>query len=90
MFNTLPGSTGRPAPTAWIWATEGETYGLSIDTETRTLRWFVNAGCLCDHDDSTLDQTPADYLVRGVPGAVAEPDATTLAEIHVAAKRLVA
>ncbi|MGL4650283.1 MAG: hypothetical protein ACRC1H_12825, partial [Caldilineaceae bacterium] len=74
---------------AWLWADEGETYGLSIDVETRTLRWFVNAGCLCDHDDSTLDQSPADYLARGVPGAVAEPDAATLAEIGAAAEWLV-
>jgi hypothetical protein len=68
-------------PTAWMWATEGEVYGLSIDLETRTLRWFVNAGCLCDHDDSTLDQSPADFLVRGVPGAVAEPEPAVLEEI---------
>lgn len=68
-------------PTAWMWVNEGNVYGLSIDLETRTLRWFVNAGCLCDHDDSTIDQRPADFLARGVPGAVAEPDAATLAEI---------
>jgi hypothetical protein len=76
-------------PTAWMWVDEGSVYGLSIDVETRTLRWFVNAGCLCDHDDSTVDQSPADYLLRGVPGAVAEPDAATLAEVRAAAERLV-
>ncbi len=77
-------------PTAWMWAEEGNVYGLSIDTETRTLRWFVNAGCLCDHDDSTVDQTPAAFLARGLPGAVALPDAATLAEMRDAAKALAA
>ncbi len=73
-------------PTAWIWVDAGNVYGLSIDVETRSLRWFVNAGCLCDHDDSTVDQTPAQFLTRGVPGAVAIPDAATLAEIRAAAQ----
>jgi hypothetical protein len=75
-------------PTGWIWATDGETFGLSIDLETRTLRWFVNAGCLCDHDDSTVDQTPAAFLEQGVPGAVALPDEVQLAEMRAAARAL--
>jgi hypothetical protein len=82
------GACNFPGPTGWIWAEDGETYGLSIDMESRTLRWFVNAGCLCDHDDSTVDQTPAVFLASGVPGAVAEPDAQTLAEMQAAAQAL--
>ncbi len=80
-------ATAAP-PTAWMWAEQGNVYGLSIDTETRTLRWFANAGCLCDHDDSTVDQTPAQFLARGVPGAVAEPEPEILTEIHQAAATL--
>ena len=73
-------------PTAWMWAEAGNVYGLSIDVETRTLRWFVNAGCLCDHDDSTVDQSPDTFLARGTPGAVAEPPAVVRAEIEKAAR----
>lgn len=68
-------------PLAWMWATEGEVYGLSVDEETHKLRWFANAGCLCDWDDSEVDQTPAQFLACGVPGQIAEPDSDTLAEI---------
>lgn len=75
-------------PTAWIWAQDGEAYGLSIDVDTRTLRWFVNAGCLCDHDDSTVDQTPAEYLAKGTPGAVAIPDSEISAEIAATVRNL--
>ena len=77
-------------PTGWIWAEEGEVFGLSIDVETRRLRWFVNAGCLCDFDDSTVDQSPAEYLERGVPGQVALPDAAILREIRSTVRDLAA
>lgn len=76
-------------PLAWMWGVEGEVYGLSIDEETRKLRWFANAGCLCDWDDSEVDQTPAQFLARGVPGQIAEPDMTTLAEIHQRVEELI-
>lgn len=85
----LPDPLSGSAPSAWMWAEDGNVYGLSIDLETRTLRWFANAGCLCDHDDSTVDQTPTDFLARGVPGAVAEPPDGVLAEIAEAARRIV-
>lgn len=68
-------------PLAWMWSTEGEVYGLAVDEETHKLRWFANAGCLCDWDDSEVDQTPTQFLACGVPGQIAEPDADTLAEI---------
>jgi hypothetical protein len=80
----------QKAPTAWMWADAGNVYGLSIDLETRTLRWFANAGCLCDHDDSTVDQSPTTFLAHGVPGAVAEPPADVRAEVEDAAQRLAA
>lgn len=82
--DTRPAKGSRS--TAWMWAEEGNVYGLSIDLETSTLRWFANAGCLCDHDDSTVDQTPAEFLERGVPGAVAEPPAELLEEMIDAAR----
>ena len=68
-------------PLAWMWSAAGEVYGLSVDEETHKLRWFANAGCLCDWDDSEVDQTPVQFLACGVPGQIAEPDADTLAEI---------
>lgn len=69
-------------PTGWMWEQGGEVFGLSIDVESCKLRWFVNAGCMCDFDDSTVDQTPAEFLERGVPGQVAEPDPGIIAEIE--------
>ena len=67
---------------AWMWAVDGEVYGLSIDLETRGLRWFVHAGCACDFDDSYATQTPQQFLARGVPGGVADPPAEVLAEMR--------
>lgn len=72
----------RTKPLAWMWGVDGEVYGLSIDAETEKLRWFANAGCLCDWDDSEVDQTPVQFLERGVPGRIAEPDIETLREIR--------
>lgn len=69
-------------PTAWMWEQGGEVFGLSIDKESCRLRWFVNAGCMCDFDDSTVDQSPAEFQTRGVPGMVAEPDAGIRHEIE--------
>ena len=80
---------GDTKPLAWMWSTEGEVYGLSVDEETHKLRWFANAGCLCDWDDSEVDQTPAQFLVCGVPGLIGEPDAETLADICRYVSRLV-
>jgi hypothetical protein len=77
-------------PLAWMWGVEGEVYGLSIDEETCKLRWFANAGCLCDWDDSEVDQTPAQFLARGVPGQIAEPNMATLTEIRQQVEGLVA
>ena len=72
----------KPKPRAWMWNEADNVYGLSIDEETQVLHWFVNVGCRCDWDDSEVDQTPAQFLARGVPGQIAEPDADTLAEIR--------
>lgn len=72
----------EPMPMAWMWAVDGEVYGLSIDLETRALRWFVHAGCACDFDDSYATQTPQQFLQRGVPGGVADPPAEIVAEIE--------
>lgn len=72
----------RTKALAWMWGADGEVYGLSVDEETHKLRWFANAGCLCDWDDSEVDQTPAQFLARGVPGQIAEPDLETLNEIR--------
>lgn len=69
-------------PMAWMWAVEDEVYGLSIDLETRTLRWFVHAGCACDFDDAYTKQSPPQFFDRGVPGGVADPPADVLAEIR--------
>lgn len=78
----------KAKPLAWMWGVDGEVYGLSIDEETKKLRWFANAGCLCDWDDSEADQTPAQFLERGVPGPIAEPDLETLNEIRCAVAAL--
>ena len=75
-------------PTAWMWERGGEVFGLSIDGESCNLRWFVNAGCMCDFDDSTVDQSPAEFLTRGVPGQVAEPDEEIRREIAETVERL--
>ena len=72
----------EPMPMAWMWAVDGEVYGLSIDLETRALRWFVHAGCACDFDDSYATQMPQEFLQRGVPGGVADPPAEIVAEIE--------
>ena len=69
-------------PMAWMWAVDDEVYGLSIDLETRTLRWFVHAGCACDFDDAYTRQSPEQYLARGVPGGVADPTNDVLSEIE--------
>jgi hypothetical protein len=71
-----------PLPMAWMWAVNDEVYGLSIDLETRTLRWFVHAGCACDFDDAYTKQSPAQFEGRGVPGGVADPPDDVLAEIR--------
>jgi len=83
----------RGLPTAWMWAVDntmygGEVYGLSIDLETKALRWFVHAGCACDFDDSYATQTPQQFLARGIPGGVADPPAEILAEIRGAVESL--
>ena len=75
-------------PTAWMWAVEDEVYGLSIDSETDALRWFVHAGCACDFDDSYTTQTPQQFVQRGVPGGVAHPPEDVLAEIERAVESL--
>ncbi len=75
-------TTRETLPTAWMWAEEGHVYGLSIDLETVKLRWFVDAGCLCDYDDSYTDQSPAQFVVVGAPGGVAIPPRDILAEIE--------
>ena len=75
-------------PMAWMWAVDGEVYGLSIDLETNALRWFVHAGCACDFDDSYATQTPQQFLARGIPGGVADPPAEILAEIRGAVESL--
>lgn len=77
----------QPLATAWMWAVHNETYGdevfgLSIDLETRTLRWFVHAGCACDFDDAYTRQSPQQFLERGVPGGVADPPEDVLAGIQ--------
>jgi hypothetical protein len=64
-----------------MWAVDDIVYGLSIDLETRKLRWFVNAGCLCDWDDAETSQTIAEYRARGVPGQIADPPADVVAEM---------
>jgi hypothetical protein len=69
-------------PMAWMWAVDDEVYGLSIDLETRTLRWFVHAGCACDFDDAYSKQSPEQFLTRGVPGGVADPGNDVLTEIE--------
>jgi hypothetical protein len=81
-------NTQKTLPTAWMWAEEGRVYGLSIDLETAKLRWFVDAGCLCDYDDSYADQTPAQFAAVGVPGGVSIPAQDILAEIEQSATRL--
>lgn len=68
-------------PTAWMWAVDAEVFGLSIDLETHTLRWFANAGCLCDWDDAETDQSIAQYRARGTPGRIGEPPPDVQAEI---------
>jgi hypothetical protein len=65
-----------------MWAVDDEVYGLSIDLETRTLRWFVHAGCACDFDDAYTKQTPQQFLTRGVPGGVADPPDDVLAAMQ--------
>ena len=75
-------------PMAWMWAVDDEVFGLSIDLETRTLRWFVHAGCACDFDDAYTKQTPPEFLARGVPGGVADPPSDVLAEIRSSAAAL--
>lgn len=75
-------------PTAWMWSEDGHVYGLSIDLETAKLRWFVDAGCLCDYDDSHVDQSPAQFVAFGTPGSVAIPPADVLTEIQQAASML--
>lgn len=72
-------------PMAWMWAVDDEVYGLSIDLETSTLRWFVHAGCACDFDDAYTKQSPQQFLERGVPGGVADPPADLLAEMQCSA-----
>ena len=81
-------TTREILPTAWMWAEEGHVYGLSIDLETAKLRWFVDAGCLCDYDDSYVDQTPAQFAAVGAPGGVAIPPQDILTEIEQSAARL--
>ena len=72
----------QPLPMAWMWAVDDEVFGLSIDLETRTLRWFVHAGCACDFDDAYTKQSPQEFLARGVPGGVADPPEDVLAAMR--------
>jgi hypothetical protein len=73
---------------AWMWAVNDEVYGLSIDLETHTLRWFVHAGCACDFDDAYTKQSPQEFLVRGAPGGVADPPEDVLADMRQSAASL--
>lgn len=73
---------------AWMWEDDGEVYGLGIDLETHRLRWFVHAGCMCDHDDSYADQTPDEFRRRGAPGGIGDPPADVAAEIDAALSAL--
>lgn len=51
--------------TAWIWAYNDGTSGMTIDVDKQRLEWFAEIGCACG--DSFFDQSYAEFLQRGAP-----------------------
>ena len=66
--------------TAWMWLDGTEVRGLSIDQETKTLRWFDVVGCYCS-DEEYVDQAPESYRQDGAPPYVGAIPADVAAEI---------
>lgn len=70
--------------TAWIWAYNDGTSGMTIDVDKQRLQWFEEIGCACG--DSLFDQSYETFLSRGAPiGGVPE---NVLAEIESTVRQL--
>lgn len=68
--------------TAWMWVTDSDLFGASLDTAAHEILWILKPGCDCG--DETHTQSFAEYEQTGLPVFLPQPPDDVIDELEAA------